>query len=306
MKPTYNTDELVINWHLTEACNYGCRYCYAAWKKPDPKRELIHSEDKTLKLLDELYTFFQPGNPLNPLIGQLRWKSVRLNLAGGEPLLYASKLPAVLEKASQLGFETSMITNASTLTSELLNILASQLKWLGISIDSGDVMTSQKIGRMSRCGKLLDMNVLSGALAAARSLYPQFSLKLNTVVNRLNHQEDMNKFVTGFSPEKWKVLRMLPVINNHLAITDQQYEDFVVRHQQHAGIMYAEDNHEMRNSYIMVDPHGRFFQNAETLKEESYQYSRLITEVGASAAFSDISFSAEKFCNRYATHSEGA
>lgn len=21
-------DELVINWHLTEACNYRCQYCY--------------------------------------------------------------------------------------------------------------------------------------------------------------------------------------------------------------------------------------------------------------------------------------
>lgn len=25
-------DELVVNWHITEACNYNCRYCFAKWE----------------------------------------------------------------------------------------------------------------------------------------------------------------------------------------------------------------------------------------------------------------------------------
>lgn len=29
--------ELVINWHITEACNYRCRYCYAHWTVNRPE-----------------------------------------------------------------------------------------------------------------------------------------------------------------------------------------------------------------------------------------------------------------------------
>ena len=31
-------EELTLNWHITEACNYRCRYCYAKWTDgPDPR-----------------------------------------------------------------------------------------------------------------------------------------------------------------------------------------------------------------------------------------------------------------------------
>lgn len=28
---------VVINWHVTEACNYHCGYCYAKWQRLDRK-----------------------------------------------------------------------------------------------------------------------------------------------------------------------------------------------------------------------------------------------------------------------------
>lgn len=49
-----NTQQLVINWHLTEACNYSCQYCYAAWNKATNPRELINDAGQTLELLTEL------------------------------------------------------------------------------------------------------------------------------------------------------------------------------------------------------------------------------------------------------------
>ncbi len=24
-------NEITINWHINEACNFGCNYCYAKW-----------------------------------------------------------------------------------------------------------------------------------------------------------------------------------------------------------------------------------------------------------------------------------
>ena len=47
--------ELVINWHITEACNFSCRYCYAKWDGTE--KELIHDWGRTQKLLSEIAHF---------------------------------------------------------------------------------------------------------------------------------------------------------------------------------------------------------------------------------------------------------
>ena len=41
--------DLVINWHITEACNYQCFYCFAKWQKDD-QRELLHSKHEIIRL----------------------------------------------------------------------------------------------------------------------------------------------------------------------------------------------------------------------------------------------------------------
>lgn len=171
---------LVINWHLTEACNYRCRYCYAKWGEADSSPELIRDPDKTEILLTELYRFFQPGNTTNPLRGAMSWDAVRLNLAGGEPLLHNQKLPDVIRQARALGFEVSLITNASHLTGDVLTALAPHLTWLVISIDSASSETNRQICRADRHGHLLSLEMLAVALNAARAAQPQLKLKLNT------------------------------------------------------------------------------------------------------------------------------
>lgn len=37
---------LVVNWHITEACNYKCFYCFAKWQKNENK-EIIHNNEKS-------------------------------------------------------------------------------------------------------------------------------------------------------------------------------------------------------------------------------------------------------------------
>lgn len=56
-------------------------------------------------------------------------------------------------------------------------------------------------------------------------------------------------------PEKWKVLRMLLVVDDRLAVSQQTFDDFVRRHARLAAIRHVEDNQEMTESY---DPMGRF------------------------------------------------
>lgn len=296
---------LVINWHLTEACNFSCRYCYAKWDETASSRELIRDPEKAEALLAELYRFFAPGNAGNPLRGMMRWKNVRLNLAGGEPLLHHRRLPDVIRKARALGFEVSLITNASGLTGDVLAAIAPHLTWLGISIDSPSAGTNWEIGRTDRQGNLLNIDALAKALDAARAAHPQLKLKLNTVVNKLNGAEDLSPVITRLAPEKWKVLRMLPMVTDALAVSDNEFSAFVTRHRRFAAILCAEDNQEMRDSYLMVDPLGRFFQNGQQERAKGYIYSQPIPEVGAAKAFGDISFDPDRFCARYPQSAKG-
>jgi radical S-adenosyl methionine domain-containing protein 2 len=301
----HNPNPLVLNWHLTEACNYRCQYCYAAWNDSTCPRELIYDSQRTAALLNALYRFFQPSNFVNPLASQLTWSSVRLNLAGGEPLLHAKKLPAIVTQARDLGFEVSMISNGSHLDNDLLGCLAPQLSWLGVSVDSSNPETNLAIGRVDRRGGPLDLYSLAKGLVKARQLNSNLRIKLNTVVNQHNHAEDLGSLIRRFAPDKWKVLRMLPVVNQHLVVSAEQFAAFVARHHAFTRILCAEDNPDMCESYLMIDPHGRFFQNSPMIAGQGYSYSRPILEVGAEAAFAEMTFDHERFSARYIPASAG-
>lgn len=296
--------QLVLNWHVTETCNYRCQYCYATWKNSALPCELIRNPKQTAALLSELYRFFQPDNLSNPLTKRLNWSAVRLNLAGGEPTLHADRLLSVVNQALGQGFEVSLISNGSLLDNKLLKQLAPKLSWLGVSIDSTASATNFKIGRVDRRGRLIDLDELTTSLDVARQSNPTLRIKLNTVVNRLNHAENLNSLLQRLSPNKWKALRMLPVVNEHLTVTNEQFAAFVARHKPFAGILRAENYQDMRESYLMIDPSGRFFQNSP-IAGPGYAYSQPILEVGADAAFAEVHFTHERFSSRYALDVRG-
>lgn len=293
--------ELVLNWHITEACNYRCGYCYAKWQDAERGRELIHGSASTRRLLEELHGFFSPHNRSNPLRRDMAWDSVRLNLAGGEPLLYGGKVVEILKLARKMGFSTSLISNGSRLDPVLMADLAPHLSMLGLSLDSADESINRGIGRLEMGSKVLDIDVLAETIALGRRLNPGLKLKINTVTNALNWREDMGELVRRLRPEKWKVLRMLPTVTDALVVTDAEFQAFVDRHQGLARVMCVEDNTNMAESYLMIDPYGRFFQN--TLGCKGYDYSAPILDVGAGAAFAQVAWSSRKFCARYAGQS---
>ncbi len=264
----------------------------------------VHDRAGTGALLQEIHRFFSPNNLENPLRRVMGWDSLRLNLAGGEPLLYEGNATEVLKIARGIGFETSVISNGSLLTPILMAKLAPHLSMLGLSLDSGDSGTNIGIGRVDRNAHVLAVEDLSECIALGRVLNPRLRLKINTVVNALNCNEDMRSLILSLLPEKWKVLRMLPMLTDDLAVSTAEFQAFVRRHQVLRHVIRAEDNGEMAESYLMIDPHGRFFQNA--LGHKGYDYSAPILDVGADAAFSQIGLSARKFCARYEGHGMAA
>lgn len=290
-------EELVINWHLTEACNYRCQYCYSAWTKPSSNSELHRDQQGIVRMLKSLYQFFSPNNPANPLTSRLDWKHLRLSIAGGEPTLLKERLNFVINTARKIGFRVSLITNGSLLDQASITALAPHLSCLGISLDSSHVATNKLIGRIGRSGSGRSASELGNLVMLARAENPSLSIKLNTVVNAINAGEDMTSLINLMQPERWKVLRVLPVLSPALSITDEQFQGFVSRHAHLSAVMTVEDNQDMVKSYIMVDPIGRFFQNG--VGQSDYSYSRPIHELGAEAAFAEIGFSPEKFAQRY-------
>ena len=299
MKPA---GELVINWHLTEACNYTCRYCYSKWHSDGAGKELIHDAASSATLLAELYRQFSP-TPRNHARLGMEWRSVRLSLAGGEPLLYEREIIRIAAQAKEIGFDVSVISNGSRLTRALMAELAPQLSVLGLSLDSALPATNREIGRADRHAQVLSLNELTKIVTLGQKLNPALRLKINTVVNALNFTEDMNPLIRQLAPDKWKVLRMLPTVTSDLAIAEHEFAEFVDRHAALGAIISSEDNSDMVESYIMIDPRGRFFQNWPSGR--GYRYSAPILDVGAGEAFFQVNWQPAKFQARYsALHSE--
>ncbi len=277
-------DELVINYHITEKCNYHCQYCYAKWKV-DKNKEIHNNLTQIEILLNNLYEFFSK-----------RSKHVRLNLAGGEPLL-CKNIGKIIELANSIGFRVSIISNGSALTEKFIKNYAKQLYMLGLSIDSLQANRLQKIGRLSNKNQYLGTKKWLKLTSLLNESNDKLFIKINTVVSQFNYDENLGEFIHKIAPYKWKIFRVLPLNNNQVHISNTEFLFFIQNHKQVTVPCYIEDNEDMTESYIMVDPIGRFYQNSPN--RDGYTYSQRITDVGVEQAFNQINFELDKYQNRY-------
>jgi radical S-adenosyl methionine domain-containing protein 2 len=286
-------NELVINYHITEACNYACKFCYAKWNKPN---ELHSQADRAEQLLQQLADYFIKDRD-NLVQQQMPYRNVRLNFAGGEPLILKQRFADIANKAAELGFNLSLITNGHHLTDEFIDSYARLFSMIGISFDSQLSFGRVDIGRVDRKGNSLSSQDLCDRIARLRAVNPSIKIKINTVVNAVNYNEDFNQLIAQINPYKWKVLQVLPVINNNLIISKSQFDAFVTRHNKQQPIMAVENNQTMTNSYLMLDPKGRFYKNE--MVEGDYQYSDGLLESGVKHALIQMNTNWQRFAKRY-------
>jgi radical S-adenosyl methionine domain-containing protein 2 len=290
---TTKTD-LVINFHMTESCNYKCSYCYATWDDLEAKNELHRLSGQVESLLQNLADYFLQPNPLHAEMG---YQNVRLNFAGGEPMLLGQRFLDAVKFANQLGFRTSLITNGHYLTDDILDELAPSLDVLGISYDTADHALAQSIGRVDRKQRWIAAEQLMQMCARYRSLNPAGVLKLNTVVNAVNCDDSLLDLINEIQPNKWKLLRVLPVHDHQLTITKAQYQGYVQRHSALSSIIVEEDNEAMIHTYLMINPEGRFYQNSDA--GSGYIVSDSILTAGVEQALSQVPFNVSGFKQRY-------
>ena len=273
-----------VNYHLWQPCNMRCRFCFATFE--DVKSQLpaghLPGED-SLRLVRLLARSFQ-----------------KITFAGGEPLL-CPWLPDLVRAAREEGAVTMLVTNGSRLRPDMVEQLAGQLDWAALSVDSTSEATHLKLGRAVAGSKALSLAEYEEVAERLRAAGVR--VKLNTVVTSLNAGEDLTPLVRRLKPERWKVLRVLPVDGQNdgrvepLLCTDADFQSFVARHQhlEAEGLAIAvEDNEDMRGSYAMVDPAGRFFESTRGF----HHYSDPLLDVGLEAAWSQVRFSLERFESR--------
>jgi radical S-adenosyl methionine domain-containing protein 2 len=281
-------ETIVINYHLTEKCNYSCRHCFAKYNLDQfYKQELHHDIKKTQNLLESIYNYFHKD---------LGIKNVRLNFAGGEPML-SKNFEKLILIAKEIGFELSLITNGSMLTQKFITKYINHFSMIGVSIDSFDEETNSQIGRISNNAKILDFPHLRTLLLLARQINPKLNIKINTVITEHNVKEEMTKGINSINPTKWKIFKVIPCYGTK-ALSDKEFNTFINRHKSEvASPIYIEENDDMKESYIMIDPLGRFYQNKMDMFD--YTYSTSILDIGAKEAFAQIAFDIDKFSSRY-------
>lgn len=285
MNENQTIKEIVINWHLTETCNYSCEYCFSKYNDICETHEVHRSRESYTALLQKLYSYFSERYLI----------PVRLNLAGGEPLL-SKNIVSIIDVAKNIGFNVSIITNGSLLTPEITNNLKNKLSTIGVSIDSDSNSKDIVIGRCTRSKKTLDRENLIQQLKVLRD--SGTVIKVNTVVCKYNNECDLNDLITSITPDKWKVLQALPVNDIDLTVSEIEFNKFINKHKDHREIMAIENNELMTNSYIMVDPLGRFFQNGAACTGYTYSQPILLNN-SIDQCFNEIDFNIIKFISRY-------
>ena len=87
----------------------------------------------------------------------------------------------------------------------------------------------------------------------------------------------------------------LGINNSKEYCSKEQFSTFINNHKNLNMNIFSETNEEMIESYIMVDPYGRFYQNSGAI----YQYSKSILELESNEIINHVNFDLKKYKNRY-------
>jgi len=274
-----------VNFHVWEPCNMRCKFCYATF------------QDVKNTILPKGHLPRQAAIEVVEQLAEIGFE--KITFAGGEPTL-CPWLPELIATAKQAGLTTMIVTNGSNLSDDFLRINKDQLDWIAISIDSLDYNTNLQTGR-AITGKTALSKEYYFSIAEKVKHYG-FGLKVNTVVSSSNYLEDMQDLITQVKPKRWKIFQVLPIKGqndqhiNKYTITDKQFQYFLETHKnlQNITTIVPETNHQMKGSYVMVDPAGRFFENSTG----THSFSLPILEYGSRLAIQQMDYDFGKFIER--------
>ena len=280
---------LSVNFHLWQPCNYQCGFCFAGFL--DVKNSVLPAGHLTQAKAETV-------------VRQLaEYGFGKITFAGGEPTL-CPWLSDLISLAKGAGLVTMLVTNGSRLNAEMLEKYRPSLDWLVLSIDSILPETNLKGGRFQNKRMLPDASYYKNLAETIHAF--GFKFKINTVVHRHNKEEIMAGFIEQANPLRWKIFKVLSIENQNqntygnFEISNEEFLLYLKRNTIPGldKIMVAEDSDAMSESYLMIDPAGRFFDNSSGI----YTYSEAINDVGVKKALAQTEFDYEKFANRGAIY----
>jgi radical S-adenosyl methionine domain-containing protein 2 len=231
----------------------------------------------------------------------------KINFAGGEPFLYPKQLGWLCQYCKEvLALESvSIITNGTKVTKAWLDKYGRFVDVMGVSCDSFNEDTNELIGR----GTGNNVQQLFRIRDWCRKLKIKF--KLNTVVCKLNWQENMVATIQELQPFRWKCFQVLFVEDENdasttdtaldkrkrdardLLITTEQWQSFCERHQ-HLDAFVPESNDLMASSYLILDEYLCFLDKGKGKEKQS----KSILEVGVARALEEVHFDKAAFIRR--------
>ncbi len=278
-----NRKEIIpsVNFHLWQACNMSCKYCFARFEDIKTSSKAYLSKEESIQLVEKLCSYLNKYSPMS--------KPPKITFVGGEPTL-CPWLYELVSIAKKRGLTTMIVTNGSRLDDSFLKKYEAVLDWIGLSIDSLNEQTNQYIGRSKGQSTTIDYFKLLNQLKKY-----DYKLKINTVVSRFNLTEDFSSFIKLVQPQRWKVFQVLKIKGQNdqefdqYKISKEEFNTFVEKHKSIQELC-QEDNEAMTGSYLMISPNGCFFDNSTG----EQQYSFPILKVGITEALNQISYDLHK------------
>jgi radical S-adenosyl methionine domain-containing protein 2 len=274
-----------VNFHMWEPCNMRCKFCFATFQ--DVKKTILPkghlTKNEMIKVVQELAEFgFE-----------------KITFVGGEPTL-CPWLKDLIVKAKEYNMTTMIVTNGYVLSDDFFVKNKGALDWITLSVDSINEVTNLSSGRAMNGKKIIDEQMYRDLVSKIHEF--GYRLKINTVVNVFNKDEQLNSFIEFAKPERWKIFQTLPIKGqndqhiNDLIISDSDFLNFINKNQiisENIKVV-KESNGEMLGTYAMVDPAGRFFNNINGV----YEYSSSIISVGINESFHQMKYNFEGFLKR--------
>lgn len=274
-----------VNFHLWEPCNMRCKFCFATFQ--DVKHSILPKghlpKEQAIEVVRQLADMgFE-----------------KITFAGGEPTL-CPWLPILIATAKDAGLTTMIVTNGSKLSDSFLVQNKAKLDWIAVSIDSLNPNTNIAMGRAILGKTPLQLDYYTSLVDRIKQ--HGYGLKINSVISKKNFNENMGEFIRYAKPKRWKLFQVLPIVGQndlHIAdfkILDEQFQMFLDTHNnlRDVTVIVPESNTQMKGSYAMVDPAGRFYDNAR----EGYNYSQAILEIGGQLAIQQVNYDFSKFISR--------
>ena len=259
-----------INLHITEACNYQCKYCFAHFNTKKKHLDL----DKTKKIIQNITE--------SNLVDEI-------NLAGGEPFCHPH-LNEIIRCIKENNLRCSVISNGSLLTENWIMENAKHLETFGLSLDSIRPETMQKIGRCTKEGEVLDDAKILRFIHLFREQNPAIKIKVNTVLSKNSDTFLPHWFIRDMHVDRWKILRAKLFekgnwTNKDVILSDKEWQYRLSFN----GLSAWKQNEKYftlpRNivieesliaSYLIVDPMGNLLDNS---KNKNYvPVGNLLTE----------------------------